>query len=77
MTSNEETIVELQAKITALTMLVEALWAESVAQSDDPRMFAQAFLDRVLQAEARAPDHPHARKYSMLISNALTSLVLF
>ena len=69
-----EMITQLATKVTALTMLVEALWSSEIARTDDPKRFAASFLEHQLNTEASLSKSPEARKYAMAVTETLVSL---
>jgi hypothetical protein len=71
----QKQISALAAKVTALTMLMEALWVDELGKQEDPAKFAKAFTDDVFQKEAMALEKHGESEVSLQLSEALISLM--
>ena len=73
--TTEERISALSAKVTAMIMLIEALYVEELLKAPDPASMGQAITDNVLNAEKKAREKVGDTAYSLQISEAASSLI--
>jgi hypothetical protein len=73
--SLQRQINDLSAKVTALTMLVEALYADQLARADHPAAVAQELINSALDAEKKAREAVGESDHALRISEALTSSI--
>lgn len=68
-------LTSLSAKVTALTMLVEALWASELSKDEDPTLIGKIIIDDIFHKDAEIRQKIGESDYSLQISEALTSLI--
>ncbi len=74
--SEDETIVQLKAKVTALSMLVEALLATDLTRDDDPVAVGRLMTEDLFRKEASAAGKSEeARQYAMRVTETVASIV--
>jgi hypothetical protein len=73
--SLQRQISDISAKVTALTMLVEALYAGQLAHDDHSAAVADGLINSVLDAEEKAREAVGETDYALRISEALTSSI--
>jgi hypothetical protein len=66
---------QLSARVTALTMLVEALWAAELAKDSDPKRVGQLIVDDLFQKEELVRDQVGESRYVLMVSEAVSSLI--
>jgi len=71
----EEQISALSAKVTALTMLVEALWVDELAKEENPAAFGKQFVDDIFKTDEKARKRLGESDYVLQISEVITSLM--
>lgn len=72
---NDDELSILQGKVTALTMLVEALWVGELIRSPDPARESQAIIDHVFKKDEEVRKKVGSSTYGLRISEFLTSLL--
>lgn len=71
----QEEVTALSAKVTALVMLVEALYVDDLARDDNAAAIGQRIIKSVLANEEKARGAVGELDYSLQISDAATSLI--
>jgi hypothetical protein len=71
----EEEVGALSAKVTALTMLVEALYVDDLAQDDNAAVIGEQIIASLLDTEKRTREAVGHTAYSLQISEAISSLI--
>jgi hypothetical protein len=65
----------LSAKVTGLTMLVEALYVSDLNSSADPAAAADRLLKSITGAEQKVRSKMGEQDYILLVSEMMTSLI--
>jgi hypothetical protein len=71
----QKQLSELAAKVTALIMLVEALWADELSKEKDPVKFGKIFIDDIFKKDALIREQHGESEIALQISEAITSLI--
>jgi hypothetical protein len=71
----QKQISALAAKITALTMLVEALWVDELSKEKDPVKFGKIIVDDLFRKDALIREKLGESDVGLQISEAVTSLI--
>jgi hypothetical protein len=71
----DDQISALSAKVTALIMLVEALWVDQLAKNSHPGAFAKKFCDDLFEKEKKVRERIGESSYDLQIVEVLTSLM--
>jgi hypothetical protein len=71
----QEDLVQLRARVTALTILVEALWAKELGHSDDPAALGKTMIDDHFTTNEKIRQKAGDSTYALHVSEALTSIL--
>jgi len=71
----QEQIIQLRAKVTALTQLVEALWGIQLSQVDDPVAVGKAIIDDHFRKNEAIRERHGDQAFVLQVSDALTSIL--
>jgi hypothetical protein len=68
-------LASLDARVTALTTLVESLLAQDLGRDENPRLIGESIVKHIIATEQAARDQIGATAHIMAISENVTSLV--
>jgi hypothetical protein len=73
--SQQQQITALSTKVTALTMLVEALYVDELARNADPAAVGEGIIKSIMDTEKKARGSLGESAYGLQISEAGSSLI--
>jgi hypothetical protein len=71
----EEELAQVRARVTALTILVEALWAQELENADDPAAIGKIMIDDHFETNEKIRQKTGDSTYALHVSEALTSIL--
>lgn len=70
-----EDLMQLRARVTALAILVEALWTRELESADDPAALGRRMIDDHFAANEKVRQKAGDTAYALHVSEALTSIL--
>jgi hypothetical protein len=70
-----EDLINLRARVTALTILVEALWTRELENADDPAAAGRHMIDDHFATNEKIRQKAGDSDYALHVSEALTSIL--
>jgi hypothetical protein len=71
----QDELTQLRARVTALTILVEALWAKELERADDPAAIGRLMVDDHFATNEKIRQKAGDSTYALHVSEALTSIL--
>jgi hypothetical protein len=71
----QDELMQLRARVTALTILVEALWAKELESAGDPAALGKRMIDDHFATNEKIRQKAGDSTYALHVSEALTSIV--
>jgi hypothetical protein len=71
----QDELMQLRARVTALTILVEALWAKELESADDPAAIGKLMIDDHFATNEKIRQKAGDSTYALHVSEALTSIL--
>jgi hypothetical protein len=71
----QEELMQLRARVTALTILVEALWARELENAGDPAAIGRLMIDDHFTTNEKIRQKAGDSAYALHVSEALTSIL--
>jgi hypothetical protein len=71
----QDELMQLRARVTALTILVEALWAKELESAGDPAALGKLMIDDHFATNEKIRQKAGDSTYALHVSEALTSIV--
>jgi hypothetical protein len=71
----QEELMQLRARVTALTILVEALWARELESVGDPAAIGRLMIDDHFATNEKIRQKAGDSAYALHVSEALTSIL--
>jgi hypothetical protein len=71
----QEELMQLRARVTALTILVEALWARELESAGDPAAVGRLMIDDHFATNEKIRQKAGDSAYALHVSEALTSIL--
>jgi hypothetical protein len=71
----QDDFIQLRARVTALTILVEALWARELENTDDPAALGRRMIDDHFEINEKIRQKAGDSAYALHVSEALTSIL--
>jgi hypothetical protein len=71
----QDELIQLRARVTALTILVEALWAKQLESADDPASVGKLMIDDHFATNEKIRQKAGDSTYALHVSEALTSIL--
>jgi hypothetical protein len=71
----QDELIQLRARVTALTILVEALWARELESADDPAVIGRLMIDDHFATNVKIRQKAGDSTYALHVSEALTSIL--
>jgi hypothetical protein len=68
-------LIQLRARVTALTILVEALWTRELENADDPAAVGRRMIDDHFATNEKIRQKAGDSTYALRVSEALTSIL--
>jgi hypothetical protein len=68
-------LMQLRARVTALTMLVEALWTKELENAGDPAAMGRKMIDDHFAMNEKIRQKAGESDYALHVSEALTSIL--
>lgn len=68
-------LIHLNARVTALTMLVEALWVGEFSKEADPKRFGREIVEDLFQKEEQVRAMGGQSDYALMVSETVSSLI--
>ena len=73
--NSDQQLKILSAKVTALTMLMEALYVGELNRAPNPTGMAESIIQSVLSSENKVRSNSGNQEYVLLVSETITSLI--
>jgi hypothetical protein len=70
-----EDLIQLRARVTALTILVEALWTRELENAGDPAAAGRRMIDDHFATNEKIRQKAGDSAYALHVSEALTSIL--
>jgi hypothetical protein len=71
----QDELMQLRARVTALTILVEALWARELESADDPAAIGKLMIDDHFATNEKIRQKAGDSAYALHVSEALISIL--
>jgi hypothetical protein len=71
----QDELMQLRARVTALTILVEALWARELESAGDPAAIGRMMIDDHFATNEKIRQKAGDSDYALHVSEALTSIL--
>jgi hypothetical protein len=71
----QDDFIQLRARVTALTILVEALWTRELENTDDPTALGRRMIDDHFAINEKIRQKAGDSTYALHVSEALTSIL--
>jgi hypothetical protein len=71
----QDDLMQLRARVTALTILVEALWTKELEGADDPAAIGKLMVDDHFATSEKIRQTAGDSAYALHVSEALTSIL--
>jgi hypothetical protein len=71
----QEELIQIRARVTALMILVEALWARELEGTDDPVALGRIMIDDHFATNDKIRQKAGDSMYALQVSEALTSII--
>jgi hypothetical protein len=71
----QDELMQLRARVTALTILVEALWANELESASDPAARGRLMIDDHFATNEKIRQKAGDSAYALHVSEALTSII--
>jgi hypothetical protein len=71
----QDELIQLRARVTALTILVEALWARELENANDPAAIGKLMIDDHFATNEKIRQKAGDSTYALHVSEALTSIL--
>jgi hypothetical protein len=71
----EDDLMQLRARVTALTILVEAIWTNELESADDPAAVGKLMIDDHFATSDKIRQKAGESAYALHVSEALTSIL--
>jgi hypothetical protein len=71
----QDDLMQLRARVTALTILVEALWTKELESADDPAAIGKLMVDDHFATSEKIRQRAGDSAYALHVSEALTSIL--
>lgn len=68
-------LIQLRARVTALTILVEALWTRELESADDPADLGKRMIDDHFATNEKIRQKAGDSTYALHVSEVLTSIL--
>jgi hypothetical protein len=68
-------LIQLRARVTALTILVEALWTRELEDADDPAAVGRRMIDDHFATNEKIRQKAGDSTHALHVSEALTSIL--
>jgi hypothetical protein len=71
----QEDLIQLRARVTALTILVEALWTKELESAEDPAAIGRRMIDDHFTTNEKIRQKAGDSTFALHVSEALTSIL--